>query len=484
MQATTEIDTVLDQTANAINLTVDSPSGLLKASDVYKGLSVGRFSLARAENVGWVWPSGVSSFGLTLVFREIAPVTYAGICIFGQGGAGAVFDYSSAQMMEFDSSFPGRDFQAIVGIGNTGTGGPNNTFSIIGAKSVLAVWSYYQNNATGAWEVYRNGILAASGTASTLTFLDRFNGIMFGQRWLQGYVTSNAFQGDLCEAYFIARNVLPAERTINDAAMVLKWLYDDDAQAWITAVEAADALTMSTANKMNADALFKGLKADGIYSLISQIFLFKGPSTLAGALKAAKGTNLTSGAFVAGDHSRTVGLTGNGTSKYLSTGLNAMSVFSSNSQMMFATGSGFPTSGSDSILSGVFDGATAGSIANLDIYVGYLAGRAYRSGTGTAGQLPLITSGMITSGSLGAVKNGLTYAALFQNGLNVNTNTTSIASAPANIPLVIFGLNVNNVSIGSYFAGTLSTYACGPALTDAQMLLLHTRMTTYAANVT
>lgn len=89
------------------------------------------------------------------------------------------------------------------------------------------------------------------------------------------------------------------------------------AQAYITAVEAADGQALETAVRDAIIAFVVGCKADGIWLAIKASCILVGARTLAGALVPLVGTAPTNFNFVAGDYNRKAGLTGNGSTKYL-----------------------------------------------------------------------------------------------------------------------------------------------------------------------
>lgn len=98
--------------------------------------------------------------------------------------------------------------------------------------------------------------------------------------------------------------------------------YDPDAQAYITAVEAADGQTLEIGVKDAINAFVVGCKADGIWSAIKACCILEGARTLAGALVPLVGTAPTNNNFVAGDYNRKTGLVGDGSTKYLNSNRN------------------------------------------------------------------------------------------------------------------------------------------------------------------
>ena len=96
--------------------------------------------------------------------------------------------------------------------------------------------------------------------------------------------------------------------------------YDTDAQAYITAVEAADGQSLEAAVKDAINAFVVGCKSDGIWSAITGACILAGARTLAGALVPLKGNTPTNEGFIGADYDRKLGLLGNGTSKRIDTG--------------------------------------------------------------------------------------------------------------------------------------------------------------------
>ncbi len=94
--------------------------------------------------------------------------------------------------------------------------------------------------------------------------------------------------------------------------------YDTDAQAYITAVEAADGQALETGVRDAINAFVVGCKADGIWTAIKASCILAGARTLSGALVPLVGTAPTNNDFVTADYDRKTGLKGNGTKNLLS----------------------------------------------------------------------------------------------------------------------------------------------------------------------
>ena len=95
---------------------------------------------------------------------------------------------------------------------------------------------------------------------------------------------------------------------------------DPDALAYLTAVETADGQPLETGVKVAINNFVLGCKADGTWTSLVGSCIMAGARTVAGAITPLRGAAPTNNFFVAGDYSRTLGLLGNDTDKYLNTG--------------------------------------------------------------------------------------------------------------------------------------------------------------------
>lgn len=94
--------------------------------------------------------------------------------------------------------------------------------------------------------------------------------------------------------------------------------YDADAAIYFAAIATAGS-SISAANKTAVNSFIVGCKADGIWTAIKASCLLAGPNDLTGALVPLVGSAPTNINFVSGDHARTTGLLGNGTTKRIDT---------------------------------------------------------------------------------------------------------------------------------------------------------------------
>jgi hypothetical protein len=98
--------------------------------------------------------------------------------------------------------------------------------------------------------------------------------------------------------------------------------FDPDALDYINRVETADGERLEPRVRTAINQFVLGCKQDGIWTSLVTSCIMAGARTVAGAITPLVGNAPTNNNFVAGDYSRTLGLLGNGTNKYLATGYN------------------------------------------------------------------------------------------------------------------------------------------------------------------
>ena len=96
---------------------------------------------------------------------------------------------------------------------------------------------------------------------------------------------------------------------------------DFDAINYIAAVEAADGQPLEEGVKQAIDGFVTGCKADGIWGALKASCILAGARTLNGALVPLAGDAPTNFNFVSADYDRVTGLKGDGSTKYLRTGI-------------------------------------------------------------------------------------------------------------------------------------------------------------------
>jgi hypothetical protein len=247
----------------------------------------------------------------------------------------------------------------------------------------------------------------------------------------------------------------------------------DSATVAYQAAIASAGGTISNASIVAIDALVKGLKADGLWSLLHEIYPFAGNFTAALVkLKTVTAQpTLTNVNFVSGDYNEASGLKGNGTSKYLKTGY---------------------ISGTD----GVLNSASAG-YWNFDTTEGQMAFGANDGtsthqflaprGGGDGGKLfsDCYAGNRVTSAAsvaafrfLSMSRTSSTSHIGFANGTSIGSNTTANTEARPTREYYLFARNFNLTPDG-YSAYRMSFCFFGLGLTNPQMLSLYNRVLAY-----
>lgn len=96
--------------------------------------------------------------------------------------------------------------------------------------------------------------------------------------------------------------------------------FDPDALDYINRVETADGERLESRVRTAINQFVLGCKQDGIWTSLVASCIMAGARTVAGAITPLVGNAPTNNNFVAGDYSRTLGLLGNDSNKYLATG--------------------------------------------------------------------------------------------------------------------------------------------------------------------
>lgn len=253
---------------------------------------------------------------------------------------------------------------------------------------------------------------------------------------------------------------------------------DTDAIAYLSALATADGATPGSIVQRAVDEYFQGLKSNSIWALVNQIYLFCGPLTLAGALTAAKGPTPTNNGFGSGDYNQKLGLTGNGTSKYLSINTASSSITATSHHFSVTCSGGMETSG-DRIAVGSFNGSTASSLLCLDLFGTSGINRAFRSGTFI--QFPTLSTGLGVSGYLCGSRT--TNSAVF-----IDYNGTTASSSQAVSPSFITGspflyaLSINGSPV-AHSAMSLQIFTRGAGLTTVQSATLRSLNNAYIAAI-
>lgn len=237
---------------------------------------------------------------------------------------------------------------------------------------------------------------------------------------------------------------------------------DSDAAAWASAVT-ANGGTVSSGTMSAVSTFCKSAKASGYWTKLNRINLFAG-NQLAAALVPLKvgggGNTDTNVNFVSGDYSEATGLTSNGTTKYLRTGLIPSASLSLNDTHL-ATYSRANTNLHQGVTL-IFDLLMQAATMFSDQYNG-------STGSGRVQGAVAAASGFGVGSRMAA-----TAHAVYLNGSSIATSATSGGSLPT-AECYVFALN-NAGSPSNPTTGPCGAYSIGSGLSAADVAAYNTHM--------
>lgn len=364
-----------------------------------------------------------------------------------------------------------------------------NVLDAASSSVVVNQWFHFAvTRSSGTLRIFINGTLAASTTYSTA--LDRTTGNAF----VGAYYTTGAssFAGHIDELRVtkgVARYTsafTPPTAAFPDTTPVVS---NADAADWIDRVY-ANGGTVSSTTASAVNDFCNAINAASLRDRFYRLNLFAGTGLNACLVPLYRGTSLAgtqygslvdtnNGPFVSGDYVETGtggGLTGNGTSKHLLTGLSTAAM----PQLATGHASAYAATGmSGASISGLVttwpSGFGAGTVYGIE---------ANRNGGGDA----LVTWGSaypgtnftaVGNGNLMVTRTGSTTLKMFLNGSQFgSTNTTS--ATPASNSGSGFGVFCNyGTTPANYFSGRLNAYSIGDGMSDAQAAAFNTAMQSF-----
>ncbi len=224
-----------------------------------------------------------------------------------------------------------------------------------------------------------------------------------------------------------------------------------ETSAWQSAVT-ANGGTYNATDTRAVDYFISQCKAKGIWSLIDWTALFAGRNLNAALVpvKHSVGSSvITNNNFVEGDFSPTVGLTGNGTTKYLNPGFNNNSFGNQNSKTLGVAVTSVPT--------GTMHMFSAGSNNGTGLF----------RTSGNFGARLNCTSAIGLGGVVrGPVLVSRTTSAdvIYISGLG-NGSVASASEPPSVDPMYLFA----NSTPAAFSTGALGAGACGQGMTAQQL---------------
>jgi hypothetical protein len=248
-------------------------------------------------------------------------------------------------------------------------------------------------------------------------------------------------------------------------SLFIKNTYDADALNYLTAVEAADGQTLESPVKAAINTFVVGCKADGIWDSIVTSCIMAGARTLAGAIIPLKGNAPTNNNFVSGDYSRTLGLLGDSSIKYLDTGYNNNDTtnFPQNDSHMSCY-----VSASQTDTTGTLIGTTNAFGGRFSLHYTTATQIATRNRSSSASSISLAPIGFQGN----TRNNSANFSRRFTtvDGISDNTTTAS-SSTPSNELLGVFAAGDGT----NFSAARISFYSIGKSVSISN---LDTRVTT------
>lgn len=245
--------------------------------------------------------------------------------------------------------------------------------------------------------------------------------------------------------------------------------FDADVTDWADVRVPAAGGTVSAATKDAVNTFVLAAKANGYWTKLNRINLFAGDQ-LAAALVPLKvgdgGATDTNVNFVAGDYSLATGLTGNGTTKYLNTGLLPSSLVANDTHFaVYNRSSTNAQGGYCGVTQGANFFAMTAPFTDAKIYSAQ-----YNFGAG------LLTSAAISTpfGFLVGTRTASNAHVAYRNAVSVANNATSGGSLPT-IAAFLFARNLDGTP-GSFMSSPLAGYSIGSGLTSGDVTAYNTDM--------
>lgn len=254
-----------------------------------------------------------------------------------------------------------------------------------------------------------------------------------------------------------------------------------DAMDWLRRVRAAGGDVSQTTQAAVA-AFCTAIDAAGIRDRLWRLSLFCGSNLTAALVPLYRGVSLlqpignatdTNFNFVSGDYVESRGLKGNGTTKYLRTGLSTASI-PTNCHLSYS-GTSLELSG-DRLAIGTYTGDGNNGLCIADVYSAYISGRAGRIGSGFD---PANNTRPETFERHFVVsRTSRVSLTLYTAGRVTAINTTGVTPVLSTLGHYVFCLNTQGTP-NAYTAGNLQMYSIGLGLSDAQVSLFSSAVTAF-----
>ena len=244
-------------------------------------------------------------------------------------------------------------------------------------------------------------------------------------------------------------------------------LFDPAARDYILRVEAADGQRLESQVRGAINAFVLGCKADGIWTSLVATCIMAGARTVAGALVPLRGNSPTNNNFVAGDYSRTLGLLGDASTKFISTSYNNNDAqFPQDNAHISCYVTQAPTTSATT--SRMFIGQIVGVLGRLWMQSNISGSLNIKNRSSPTGGITIAGEG-VTTGFKGHSRNSSTNTVIRSS--QTNTISSSASTSLSSGAIAVF----NNGASGLYSDARMSFYSLG---TNIDLALLDSRITT------
>lgn len=321
-------------------------------------------------------------------------------------------------------------------------------------------WHHYAftwSSSDNVWRAYVDGALVSQVT-STGTFRfktfgvnNSISGARSGYRDNLFVIASRISDGDIT---MLASGFMP-----NSSGIMA---YQPETASWLTRITQGGGAVTST-DLYAIDAFVTSIKALGLTDANSRINPFAGTSLTSALYPIFRGGGPDADSavnFVSGDYTRISGITGDGSSKYLNTGLNASSVIAPGSSG--APSHGFVYNRTSAASANAELGADdASGSGRFQMHIKYTNGNSYYDAYSFVGGGRTAVSNPGNSLRLaGGIRSSASSSNILVDGAVVGaTSTTSSGTAPAT-PVYVFALNTAGTP-GFYSPRSLGGYSFG-----------------------
>lgn len=250
---------------------------------------------------------------------------------------------------------------------------------------------------------------------------------------------------------------------------------DSDALAWAAAV-VSNGGTVSAATLTAVSNFCKAAKGAGYWNKLNRINLICG-NQLAAALVplkvgggSATDTNVN---FVGGDYTEATGLTGNGTTKYLNTGLNPSIALTANDTHLAVY-----SRSSAEIASGATMGCFTAAAAIFSLYAPLGSdGKLYSSQYNGSAPGRVVSAAAISTpfGFCVGSRSASNAHAAYRNAVSLASEASTGGALPNNANFLVFAVH-DGASPTAFSSMTISAYSIGSGLSAADVTAYNTHM--------